>query len=233
MKIYKMDEIRGIIFNSIDSKESNEIVNVYTEEGFESVYLYNAKDFSKGKLAFLMPFTYLKFTSYGSSFKKLKSYEIIENFDYIKEDYNKSLYAYAILFLLKSPHDEKYDKRIFDFVIKTFSLMKTKNPKDVYLLFLTKMTYVFGGKPNLDSCVVCGDKNIIDFSIIDGGFLCSKHRKNSHQLKNGLVFKELYNYNFNDEYSYEFDNNSYFEFITSYYQKLSLANLYSVKKMLQ
>lgn len=228
-----MDEIRGIIFNSIDSKESNEIVNVYTEEGFESVYLYNAKDFSKGKLAFLMPFTYLKFTSYGSSFKKLKSYEIIENFDYIKEDYNKSLYAYAILFLLKSPHDEKYDKRIFDFVIKTFDLMKTKNPKEVYLLFLTKMTYVFGGKPNLDSCVVCGDKNIIDFSIIEGGFLCSKHRKNSHQLKNGLVFKELYNYNFNDEYSCEFDNNSYFEFITSYYQKLSLANLYSVKKMLQ
>lgn len=221
----------GIVVSSIDHKEKNQIVSVFTQEGYKSIYVRNAKEYNKGNMGFCMPFTLVKFASKGNDMQTLVSYEIIESYNYIKDDYFKSLYAYAILFLLKTPHEVRYDRRIFDFLIKIFNRMKDVDSKKLYSLFLTKMTIIFGGKPHLNDCVICNNKMIYDFSIKHGGFVCKTHYSYDNEYLNGTVFKRLYELDIDGEF-FEFDNDKYFEFIKNYYQKLSLANLYQINKLL-
>lgn len=224
-------EFLGIIVSSIEHKDKNLIVSVYTTEGYISVYVYNAKDYKKGNIHFTLPYTLVKFKAKGKDMVTLIDYEVVENYRYLKEDYVKGLYAYAMLYILKSPHESKYDVKIFDFIVRLFHKMKELDAARVYAIFLSKMTVIFGGKPNFLGCIICGDAEVVNFEIESGGFVCKNHTRNTLHYENGLILKKLYELDLDNEFPL-WDNEKYIQFITLYYHKLSLAKVLDIKKQL-
>lgn len=221
----------GIIVCSIEHKEKNQITSVFTKNGYKSIYVYNSKDYKKGNMGFCFPYTLVEYTSRGQDMKHLLSYDIIKRHQYIRDDFDRSMYAYAMLFLLKTEHEARYDKRIFDFILTVFSKMKDIVPQVLYSIFLAKMTIIFGGKPHFNSCVICGNTKIVGFSILNGGFVCAQHNPVDN-YENAKTLQALYELNLENDEIPDFDVNSFLRFISDYYKKLALANLYDVKKIL-
>ena len=74
----------------------------------------------------------------------------------------------------------------YNVVNKTLiALRKGQNPYYCILYFLLKLLPYLGFEIEVKNCVSCGSKkNIIDFSFIEGGFLCSKCAESERRYNN-------------------------------------------------
>ena len=81
------------------------------------------------------------------------------------------------------------------------------------------MLYIFGVKPIFNECVICGGKEIVNFSIKEGGTLCTNcATQNTEALKVCEWFYKLYSDKEYDETKYEdIDYKDLLNQIYSYY----------------
>ena len=90
-----------------------------------------------------------------------------------------------------------------------------KNPLKALTIYLIKMTYNFGVSPKLDSCIICGNNNIIDFDVRLGGAICNNHSNNDNYLLKLMV--EYYKEKKKIEEYNDYDFKKALEYLNEYY----------------
>ena len=199
----------GIIIKAIPYKETSKIVYLYTNEGIKSVKAIGAKKPKNNTFGFAEIGNIVSYISTDSSFPTINEYEIIYSSYKLTNDFNSIMSLGKIIELLNYLPEDSIHHRIYPFV-KDVILNLSTDPLKALTIFLIKMTYNFGVSPKLDSCIICGNNNIIDFDFKLGGALCNNHSNNDNYLlklmteyyKEKKKIDEYNNYDFKKVLSY-------------------------------
>ena len=165
-------KLEGIILSSVDYKESSKIINLYTSLGKMGIKIPGGKNPKGAYLNASTPGLILDLIATDSKNKSLIEYHPINNpFDLVN-DLSKINALMIILDILKKIPDENNHKSIYEFSKKIILSLNDNNPDKVLSIFLIKILYAYGVNPNLKSCVICNNKNVVSFSVSKGGALC-------------------------------------------------------------
>lgn len=171
-------DIEGIIINSIDYKENNKILKVFTRElGVISVMHKNQKKYQNELDIGLDLFAVSRFDLIkGKNFYYVQEIDLVKSNFYLREDVFKNAYATVIIDFIKNiMFEESPDEKLYGLVIKTIDMLKYNyNVIDLLNAFMIKLTAFLGVQPILDNCVICGTnfKKSYGFSIDMGGIIC-------------------------------------------------------------
>lgn len=208
--------MEGIVIKSIDYKEKSKLVYLYTSSGIISV---KALDANRHNLGFVTTLNQVEFQMTNASLPTVTEYSLKKSFYSMNQSIEKMGVLAPILDVILHLENDANHARIYPFLLKTLNeLEETKEPLFVLCVFLIKMLAVFGIKPELNHCIRCAKKKIVNFSIIDGGALCddcSVYNENNYYIFDS--FKKLY---YNNLYSFcelGIDYPTLIEAIYSYY----------------
>ncbi|MDE5566388.1 MAG: DNA repair protein RecO [Anaeroplasmataceae bacterium] len=206
--------MEGIVLKSISYKEKSKLVYLYTPLGKKSVLVH---DLNKN-VGFTTTLSIVSFETTNQKLPVLTSYHLIES--HFDLDVHKIDDIRIMLEVLEQIPEDSNHTRIYPFFIRCFdALLKSLKPQFYLLLFLTKMLSVFGVRPEFQNCVLCGNKEIASFSILDGGVLCSSCSvTNDYGLELYRSFKELYYAKNYDAEIYSINYKMLMEAIYSYYK---------------
>lgn len=150
---------------------------------------------NKNSLA-LRPFTYGRY----ELFKNRESYninsaEVIKSYYKIGEDVDKYMNgAYVLEFTERVLSEDIPAPGIFNLLIDFFDLLETRN-RGIGTLVLAYQTKVFkysGVMPELDRCVICGEKKpAAKFSIKEGGIICGDCIQNMQNLQSHTLIYDV------------------------------------------
>lgn len=240
-----MELIEGIVINSRNYQENSKLISVLTKQNMTTLAVKASCSYSSKNYSAALEMNNLNYAiseSKGNSFSYLKSFEIIDSYKYLKNDYD-ALYElvkiYNIIYRYHEHIDDynnlfqltKFITNGFNETCKNKENKLNKNVLKLYeAIFLVKLLYLFGVGPNFKSCTVCESKNAFNFSISLGGLVCDKCTAND-KLKGDYIslLKILYtgkinyfNYDFLNELSNKVDDNiinDLFKLLISYYDK--------------
>lgn len=208
--------MEGIVIKSIEYKEKSKLVYLYTPKGLVSI---KALDVSKTKLGFVTTLNVVEFETTTGKLPTVLEYSLKESFYSLYEDLTKMGVLTPMIDVLQHLEEQVNHARIYDFVLRILKELKeTKEPYYILAIFLVKMLAVFGVRPELKHCILCGKETIVNFSILDGGALCEECA--SYNERNFAVysaFKQLYFANSYEVQSLSLDYKSLLEAIYSYY----------------
>ena len=166
-------KLEGIVVSSTDYKETSKIVNLYTNTGMVSVIAKGAMNPKKGLLGFITTGNIVSFVTTDSNVKSLMEYSLISSsFDINNSIDTIKAFGVIIDIINEIPEDNNHE-RTYEFIKNTLVSLGQVDIKTSLCVFLIKMLYVFGIAPNLKTCVRCNKKNVVSFSVISGGALCS------------------------------------------------------------
>ncbi len=208
--------MEGIVIKSIEYKEKSKLVYLYTPFGMKGV---KALDAAKTKLGFVTTLNWVEFEATDSKLPTVIEYSLKESFYSLYSDLSKVGVLSPMLDLLLHLEDHVNHKRIFSFFQRILvALRDTKDPYYILSLFLVKMLAVYGVRPELKGCVLCGGTRIVHFSILEGGALCdscaSFHDKNYALYQ---AFRSLYFTNELEEQELPISYKELLDAIYSYY----------------
>lgn len=220
--------MEGIVIKSIDYKEKSKIVYLYTKDGMDSV---KALDVSKSKLGFVTTLNHVKYEKTSAKLPTLVEYSIIKSYYGFYESLSKVGVIMVLLDIINHLEEASPNEKIYSFLLKCLDTLEASSePLFVLSLFLVKMLAVFGVRPNLKACVICGATDIAGFSVSKGGALCRKCLPNNNTFKVYEAFYKLYYDTTYDENNYSFiDYKSFLEVVYSYYSIHANIKLKSYK----
>lgn len=193
----------------MDYKESSKIVFLYTASGKTSFLVHGANKLSSPFLAKTEILTKLKVFTEGKGLKIGKEIEILDLFAGIKSNLEKYTYCLHILEILQQIADAEIDhEKLFAFLGKIFPLIETEPEYIPYIyMFESKLLYLLGIQPELQSCVTCNSKDVIAFSVSDGGMCCLDHLPLCKTYPKSIVdhFLKLYYFNLDKPGELKFD----------------------------
>lgn len=172
-----LQKCEGIVIRSTNYGETNKIITIYTRElGKVGVMARGAKKPNSRLTSITQLFTYGTFLFHKSSgLGSLQQGETILSLRGIREDIFLTAYASYIAELLdKGTENFEINPFLFELLKQSFQyLNEGVDPEILVHIFEMKMLTVLGLHPQLDRCVVCGNKEgTFHFSIREGGFLC-------------------------------------------------------------
>ena len=205
------DKVKGIILKINDYKENDQMIFALCKDygvlsliGKSSRKISSKQHFYEGcYYEFMIDYKEGKtiFGIHGS--KLIKAYYDLNN---------TALFSYKNIFLdLTYKAKDIIDNNCFENLL---FMLEEINDGNKYLcgsLYLSYLLRIFGISPNVDECVMCGNKKVVAISSGQGGFLCIDHLKGERVLdvdtlrKFRLVAKANYT-NFDDikdKYSFE------------------------------
>ena len=180
----------GIVVFTTDYKESSKIVNLYTPLGFVSVIAKGALNPKKGLLGFITTGNIVSFVTTDSNAKSLMEYSLIDSSYNLNYSINKIKAFGIIIDVIRNIDDDINHEKTYEFIKMILLSLDKYDEKKILSIFLIKMLYVFGIAPNLKSCVRCNNKNLVSFSVISGGALCSNCSRSDIEKLN--IWKEYY-----------------------------------------
>lgn len=226
----KLQKVQGIIISESNYSETSKLLKIITKEyGLITVMAKGAKSIKSKIRAFTTKLTYADFQIYYKENKisTLISADIIDPFINIKSDLLSVSYASFILELTNEVLKESNNTQIFDILVD--ALIKINEKYDpVIITNILELKYLdfLGIKPNLDSCAVCGNTNILTVSTNKGGFVCKNCHTNEKILDSKTIkilrmlyyvdIKKISKINIKDQIKKEIDN-----YINEYYDKYS------------
>ena len=222
--------MEGIVINAIEYKEKSKIVYLYTPNGLVSVKALDVKT----KLPFVTSLNVVEFNMSNSKFPTLIEYNLRRTFYSFHTDISKLNIVFIFISIIKAVDNNAPHSRIYKFLLECLDLLENCNDyRWVLCLFLIKMLYIFGVKPNLENCVVCGKQNIVNFSINSGGALCdccANYNENGYKIYSDM---KLFYYSKDYDESL-FKNINYDLLIENVYQYYSIhvnlhLNNYKIK----
>jgi len=176
-----------IILKEVEYKDYHKIIHGFSRNNGKISFLArNAKKQRNKNISILKIFSHVDIVLYkGKGLPILNNSEIINNFYKINDDYNKYVYACYIAELLNNITIEEPNEKIFEMTLKFFTLMeKYKNVSNMVTGFELKIISILGFRPQLSYCVSCHKKSYKNFSINQGGLICSKcQRDNDYLIK--------------------------------------------------
>ncbi|MEG0686981.1 MAG: DNA repair protein RecO, partial [Erysipelotrichales bacterium] len=173
-------DIKGIVFNILNYKDNDLIVDVFTYDyGFIQLYVKGAQKIKSKSFYIFKLFNEISFDIAKMDLNGLSTYRsgsIIKVFDYTKLDYtqiNCSMLISELLVKIKELKDFNI-KRYYKDLQLVLSLMLENKTLFHINYFLNKTLIILGSGLVLDECQVCGSKKeIVGFSPILSGFVCS------------------------------------------------------------
>ncbi len=215
--------MEGIVLKSIDYKEKSKLVYLYTSKGIISC---KALDVSKSKLGFITTLNVVNFELIENKLPTVKEYNIKKSYYSLYNDLNKIGIITPIFDIIYHLENDAPHQRIYPFLIKILDeLIKNDNPYYILSIFLIKMLSVFGIKPELKKCLYCNNTNIVNFSITNGGALCSNC--SSKNDENYLLYKSFYHLYYDKEFI-EIDTN-YNKLLDKIYEYYNLHSNFKLK----
>ena len=198
--------LEGIVYKSIDYKETSKIVYLYTRGGKVSVKVSGLNKKNNNLKSFPITGNIVKYNYSDTIVPTLIDYDMIlsplnhsDNLEYLEA------LRVVILVLNQLPEDIN-DYRTYNFV-KNILTNIAENPKKILSTFLIKMLYSFGVTPNLKECANCKKKdNLVFFDVDAGVSLCSSCGPNVG--------------NYEDWYKFYFAKVSYLNVEDSNYEEL-------------
>lgn len=167
-----MDEILGLVLDSIDYKEKSKIVYLYTPFGHDSVKANRCKDTKMGMLAFTTTLNEVSYIKTASKFPALIEYSLIQTNYSLTASIEVMKSVSIMLYVIKNIPNDSDHKRAYEFIISILHQIHKENHQKALCVFLIKMLYIFGVNPQLKQCVRCGSLSPEVFSISHGGGLC-------------------------------------------------------------
>jgi len=171
----------AIVLKSIKWRDTSKIVTLFTRDvGKISVIAKGARQSKSNYQGILESINLLEVVIYLSANRKLQllGQTTLENtFQKIREDYEKTGYAFVLLELTDIFFKEgSTDAIYFDFLIVLLSeIGKITDPRIVFWYFLLKLSSYLGFKPEFDHCSICGRSIMaeeVGFSVREGSIIC-------------------------------------------------------------
>jgi len=183
-------DTEGIVFRQIKTVNGRRMVLLFSRKYGKISAGTGISEKAKSKSALaLRPFTYGRY----ELFKSRDSYhingtEVIRSYYRIGEDVEKYLHcSYVLEFTEKLLQEEAPAPGIFSLILDFFDIMekRTKKYASLILAYQVKVLQEAGSAPQVDRCVVCGDREEpVLFSIKDGGVICRKCSVNFPVMQN-------------------------------------------------
>ena len=175
-----MDDLKvtGIVINSVDYKENDKLVTIYTLElGVIKAQLRGVKQ-AKSKLKFAcQPF----FVGEFFLIKKANFYQVttvnsIDSFFELTSNYDRYLCASVVLESIKlTQKEEIINEQLFVTVLKTIEALcyEEINENMVLIKYMLKFLALNGYELNFNKCSICGIKLTgAGLNVGVGGFVC-------------------------------------------------------------
>ncbi len=175
---------RGIVLKTIKLGEADRIVTFMTEEHGKIRAV--AKGVRKTTSKFggrLEPLGHLSIMCWkGRDLDIVQQVEVLNPFQAVKEDYDRLSQAAALLEVVDRLSLEHHnDSALYRMLLGAINVIDQDNPPVVKGAFFFKTLALEGATPVVNQCANCGTKkNLVAFSILDGGLLCEHCRKGSH-----------------------------------------------------
>jgi len=165
--------LEGIVYKSIDYKETSKIVYLYTRCGKVSVKVVGLNRKNNNFKSFPITGNIVKYNYSETRVPTLTDFDMIlsplnysDNLEYLEA-------LRVVILVLNQLPDDINDYRTYNF-IKNILTNLAEAPKRLLATFLIKMLYSFGVTPNLKECANCKSKdNLVFFDIDAGVSLCS------------------------------------------------------------
>ncbi|TCT27010.1 DNA replication and repair protein RecO [Melghiribacillus thermohalophilus] len=171
------EKLNGIVLKTRDYGETHKIITLFTKErGKIGAIARGAKKPRSRMAAVTQPFVYGTYlVQVSKNLGNLQQGEIIDSFRYIREDIVKTAYA-AYLSELTDRLLESHSPDVMLWEQLLHTLERMSDEPDVLTMMYELKVFERGGfAPELSRCVSCGSsRGIQSFSVIEGGFLCSK-----------------------------------------------------------
>jgi DNA repair protein RecO (recombination protein O) len=219
-----LELIEGIVLKQMNYKESSKIIYVYTSHGLVSVLVHGSNKLKSPYLNLVRIFSHVKLYVSGSELKTLRDGEVLNYHSDISLDivkYTYSLHLMEVIYYF-SQHEHDHEK-LFQFILKIIDKIIENPIFDIYIMMAElKLLYLLGVQPLLKHCVFCDSKEGLNFSVEDGGMICSEHRtKSRYNSATMHLLLSLYYYDLSDPIELDYDQQDVVELrrlIDEYYE---------------
>jgi len=174
-----MEQVEGIVINTIDYSETSKILNVITKEyGLIGIMAKGVRQLKSETRSLCDKLVYANFNIYYKEGKLsvLGNGDIIDNFKNIRKDIIKISYASFLLELAGQVIKQNNNVDIYNILIA--SLKKIDEGYDAMIIMnIVELKYLsyLGVMPIIDECSKCGNKdNIKTLSSKAGGYICNR-----------------------------------------------------------
>ena len=171
-----IENVEGIILNTRNYNDTSKILDIFTKKyGVIGVIAKGCKSLKSNLRSVTDKLTYATFTIYYKKDKLsiLTEASILNNFNNIKKSIEKISYASYLLDLTNQVYKQCSGTDLYGLLIS--SLIKINEGfNSLVITNILELKYLnyLGVMPSLDSCVVCGSKNVVTLSSDKGGYLC-------------------------------------------------------------
>lgn len=188
-KVYYQNN--AIILKSIDYRESEKIVTVFTEkEGKIKAIARGTKKPNSSLRACTQPFVYSSlYLSRGKNMDIITQGKVLDFFGNCREDISRTLYCIYLMEVLDKSLMEKVKlPELFSITLQVLNHLDKAGLQPLAIrYFEMKLLIQLGYQPVLHKCASCGQKHPLYnyFSVAEGGVICSECR--GHLLDNTLI----------------------------------------------
>ena len=169
------DKIKGLVLKTQDYKENDLMLQVLTEDKGILSFIGKASKKITAKQHFYEGCLYEFMIDYRDN----KTIYSIHGSILIKPYYdlnNTKLFSLKnILFETVLKSKELYELEMYDNLLFVLENINDDNKYLLSSLFISYMNRLHGVTPNVDECVICGNKKVAAISNNLGGFLCLDH----------------------------------------------------------
>ena len=168
-------EVRGLIIRTVDIKETDRLVTIYTEEqGAITALARGARSLKSRKLAATLQFCYGRYVLYCQGDKyTIKEAELIENFFDIRQSIEGLALANYIAEVLSDVAVEEAEKDLLRLALNSlYAISKgLYSVQKIKAVFEIRAVSILGFMPNVLGCHECDERGGDFFFDIMGGII--------------------------------------------------------------
>lgn len=168
-------EVRGLVIRTVDIKETDRLVTIFTEEqGRITALARGARSLKSRKLAATMQFCYGRYVLYKQGDKLwVKEAELIENFFDIGQSIEGLALANYIAEVLSVVTVAEADRDLLRLSLNSLYAISKKlySVEKIKAAFEIRAISILGFMPNILSCHICDEKSGDFFFDIMGGII--------------------------------------------------------------
>ena len=168
-------EVRGLIIRTVDIKETDRLVTIFTEEhGAMTALARGARSLKSRKLAATMQFCYGRYVLYKQGDKYwIKEAELIENFFDIRQSIEGLALANYIAEILSDVTVAEAERDLLRLSLNSlYAISKNLySVEKIKAVFEIRAVSILGFMPDILACNICGEKNGDFFFDIMGGII--------------------------------------------------------------
>ena len=182
-----LSEVRGLVIRTVDIKDTDRLITIFTEErGAVTALARGARTHKSRKMAATMQFCYGSFVLYGQGDKTwIKEAELIESFFDIRRSIEGLSLATYICEVLSDVAVEEAEKELLRLSLNSlYAIAQGKHAVDkIKAVFEIRAASILGFMPDVVACHECGERDGDFFFDIMGGIIeCYACRQNRQEM---------------------------------------------------